>query len=379
MWRKLAVILSVAVLITACSRDSTKELPPAKLVKFNPEIALQVDWSRSIGDGQGDLYNRLTPAVEGDTIYVASVDGIVFALDRFNGKVKWKQKFKLPISGGVSADYGVVLFGTLKGEVIALNSATGDIKWRAKVNSEVLSPPETNGNVVIVQSGADTLFGFDINTGVQLWRYDNYPAILTLRGTSTPVATNDLSVFALSTGHVIALDSEQGIPQWEQVIAIPKGRSELERMVDIHGKLLLSGSTLYTVTYQGQMAALDLESGRILWQRNASSYNSVTQGSGNVYLSLADSTIQAIDERNSAELWKNDQLARRQVSAPETFYNYVVVGDYEGYIHLLSQIDGHFVARRKIDGDGIRVQPIVVGNIMYVYGNSGKLVALSIK
>lgn len=378
MWRKLVAIISVLLLVTACSSD-TKELPPAKLVKFNPEIELKEVWSRSIGDGQGELYNRLVPAVDGATIYAADVDGVVMAMDRYDGKVRWKKKLKRPISGGVAAQYGVVVVGTLKGEVIALDSASGDERWTAKVNSEVLSAPATNGNVVVVQTGADSIFGFDIVTGKQLWRYDNYPAILTLRGTSAPVITNNLAVFGLSTGHVVALEPTSGVPVWEQVVAMPKGRSELERMVDIDGKLLLSGSTLYAVTYQGQVAALDLSSGRILWQRLASSYTGVAQNSGTVFLSLADGTVQAINEQNSTELWSNAQLARRQLSGPASFYNYIAVGDFEGYLHLLSQVDGHFVARRKIEGDGVRVEPIVVDNMMYVYGNGGKLIALAIK
>lgn len=378
MWRKLLAVFAIVALVAGCS-SSGKELPPAKLVKFNEEITLKEVWSRSVGDGQGDLYNNLTPAIDGTVIYAASVDGVVMSIDRFTGKVNWKKKLGLPISGGVSANSGVVLLGTLKGEVIALESSTGDVRWKAHVNSEVLSAPVTNGNEVVVQTAADTLFGFNIVSGAQLWRYDNYPAVLTLRGTSTPVITQNIAAFGLSTGQVIALDPKQGVPVWGQVIAVPKGRSELERMVDIDGQLLLSGSTLYVVTYQGQMAALDIDSGRVLWQRGASSYTGVAQSAGNAFLSLAEGGVQAIDERNASELWSNNQLARRLLSGPAIFYNYVAVGDFEGYLHLMSQIDGHFVARLKIDGDGVRAQPIVVDNMMYVYGNSGDLVALTIK
>lgn len=376
--RKLIAILSILVLIAGCS-SSNKELPPAELVKFTPEVTLEVEWSRSIGDGQGDLYNRLVPAIDGDTIYVASADGIVFALDRFNGKVKWKQKLKLPISGGVSAGYGVVLLGTLKGEVIALDSYTGSIKWKAKVNSEILASPVTNGSVVVAQTNSDTLFGFDLNSGAQLWRYDNYPAILSLRGTATPVITNNLAIFALSNGHVIALDPERGFPVWEQVVAVPKGRSELERMVDIDGKLVISAGTLYVVSYQGQLVSMNLETGQINWQRQASSYTGVELGIGNVYISSAAGALESIDYYNAAQQWQNDQMARRQLSTPAIFDKYVAVGDFEGYLHLLRQADGNFAARRKIDGYGVRVQPLVVDNLMYVYGNGGKLVALSIK
>ncbi len=127
------------------------------------------------------------------------------------------------------------------------------------------------------------------------------------------------------------------------------------------------------------MAAVDIESGRMLWQRDASSYVGVAQGFGNVYVSLANGTVESIDERSTSALWSNESLARRQLSAPAVFSSYVAVGDLEGYLHLLSQVDGRFVAREKIDGDGLRVRPLVVGDWMYVFGNGGKLVALTIR
>ena len=56
-----------------------------------------------------------------------------------------------------------------------------------------------------------------------------------------------------------------------------------------------------------------------------------------------------------------------------------MVGDLEGYIHLLSQVDGRFVGREKVDSAGVRARPLVVGDWLYVYGNSGELVAYTIR
>ena len=273
----------------------------------------------------------------------------------------------------------MVLLGTIKGEVIALDSSTGEQKWTARVTSEVLAPPATNGDVVVVQTQDDRLIGLDAATGDRRWIYDSTPAVLTLRGTGAPIVTNHLAVAGLSSGKVIALDTSNGVPVWEQRVAIPQGRSELDRVVDIDGGLLLSGGTLYVATYQGRVAGLDLESGRVLWQSDASSYTGVAQGFGNVYVSEASGTVEGIDERSSSALWSNDQLARRQLSAPEVFSSYVAVGDLEGYLHLLSQVDGRFVGRERIDSDGLRARPLVDGNMIYVYGNSGTLEALTIK
>ena len=376
---KQAAVLALAVLAVGCSSNSKKELPPAELTQFTEEVVLKKQWSRSIGDGQGETYNTLVPAIENDRIYASDVNGRVMALDRINGDVVWKQDLDLPVSGAVGVGYGLVMLGTLKGEVIALDTSTGEERWRSQVTSEVLAPPANNGDVVVVQTQDDRLIGLDAATGDRLWIYENTPAVLTLRGTGAPIVTNRLAVAGLSTGKVIAVDIRNGVPVWESRVAIPQGRSELDRVVDIDGGLLLSGGTLYVSTYQGRVAGLDLESGGVLWQRDASSYVGVAQGFGNVYVSEASGTVASIDERSSTALWSNDSMARRQLSAPEVFSSYVAVGDFEGYLHLLSQVDGRFVGREKVDSDGVRARPLVVGDTIYVFGNSGKLEALTIR
>jgi len=374
---KIAALLAAAVFAAGCSSNSSKEPEPAELVKFDAEIQLDKVWSRSIGDGQGDTYNLLVPAVYGEQIYAADVDGLVVSMDRTTGKVNWKQDLDVSISGAVGAGYGLVLVGTLSGDVIALDVSTGEERWRSKVSSEVLSAPAINGDIVLVQTQDDRLIALEMDTGVQRWSYESAPAVLTLRGTGAPLLTNQLAIAGLSTGKVIALDTRRGLPVWEQRVAIPQGRSELERVVDIDGGLLLSGGTLYVGTYQGRAAALDVESGRVLWQRDASTYSGVALGYGSVYLSLADGTVESVDERSTTALWRNESLARRQLSAPAVFSSYVVVGDKEGYIHLLSQVDGRFVARERIDSNGVRARPVVDGDWLYVYGNGGKLVAMT--
>ncbi|HEY6609842.1 MAG TPA: outer membrane protein assembly factor BamB [Pseudomonas sp.] len=374
-----AVMLATAVLAVGCSSNGKKELPPAELEKFAEEVRLDKQWSRSIGEGQGETWNQLELASEGDSLFAADIEGLVVAMNRETGKVLWEQELDKPVSGGVGAGYGQVLVGTLKGEVIALDSASGDEQWRARVGSEVLAAPVSNGDVVVVQTQDDRLVGLDAASGNQRWSYESTPAVLTLRGTGAPVVTNRLAVAGLSSGKVIAVDVQRGIPVWEQRVAMPQGRSELERMVDIDGGLLLSGGTLYVVTYQGQLAALDLESGRPLWQRQASSYVGVATGFGNVYLSQASGSVEGIDERSTSALWSNDSLARRQLTSPAVFSSNVAVGDLEGYLHLLSQVDGRFVGRERVDSDGLRARPLVVGDWLYAYGNSGKLVAYTLR
>lgn len=376
---KHAALLALTLLAVGCSSNSKKELPPAELTDFKEEVRLEKQWSRSVGDGQGELYNLIEPAVDGQTIYAASAEGRVMAIQRESGDVLWKKDLDLPVSGAVGVGNGLVLVGTMRGDVIALDAGSGEQKWRAKVTSEVLAAPATNGDVVVVQTQDDKLIAFDAATGNQRWIYEGTVPVLTLRGTGAPLIDGRLALAGLASGKVVAVDVQRGLPVWEQRVAIPQGRSELDRVVDIDGGLVLQDGVLYVVSYQGRAAALDETTGRVLWQREASSYVGVAEGTGSVFVSQASGTVESLDSRGSSSLWSNDALARRQLSAPAVFSSNVVVGDLEGYVHLLSQVDGRFVGREKVDGDGVRARPLVVGSWMYVFGNSGKLVAYTLR
>lgn len=376
----LCALLCAALIAGCSSKKAEKEAAPASLQKINAELSLKTEWSTRVGKGQGKLWTSLHPALDSGAIYVADSQGQVLALDRYDGKKIWQRKLKkTEISGGVGVGQGMVLLGTLAGEVIALDSNTGDELWRSQVGSEVLAAPGTNGEVVVVQTQDDRLLGLDAYTGASLWVYESTPAVLTLRGTSTPLVTDYVVFAGLSTGKLVALELEHGLPLWEQRIAVPSGRTELERIVDVDGSLVLKDNVLYATAYNGTVVGLEAESGRVLWQREASSHTGVAQGYGNAFVSLDTGVIEGVDERSSSTLWSNDQLLHRQPTAPAAFSTYVAVADQQGYVHLLSQVDGRFVARNRVDSKGVRVAPLVDGGWMYVYGNSGKLVALTIK
>lgn len=378
---KILVLLLATLLVAGCSSKGDKKAQqPLALEKLTAEVKLHREWSTSVGVGQGKLWNRLIPAIDGGQLFVADAGGLVVALDRYTGKKNWQRKLKkVEVSGAVGVGGGQVVLGTLAGEVIALDATTGNDLWRTNIGSEVLAAPAVNDRVVVVQTQDDRLIALDAFTGAQRWIYESTPALLTLRGTSTPLITDYVVYAGLSTGKVIAVELEHGLPVWEQRIAIPSGRTELERMVDVDGSLVLKDGVLYVSAFNGHAAGLDEQTGRVLWQRESSSTGAVAQGYGNAYVSLDSGEIHAVDERSSTVLWRNENLLRRQPTGLGVLSSYVAAGDIEGYVHLLSQVDGRFVARTRVDSKGIRVRPLVEGGWMYVYGNSGKLVALTIQ
>jgi outer membrane protein assembly factor BamB len=261
-------------------------------------------------------------------------------------------------------------------KVIAFDQTNGRRLWTANVSSEVLSPPQTDGRVVIAQTVDGRVFALDPASGQQRWVYESTVPALSLRGSSKPVIAGSIVVAGFSNGMVAAVDANNGFLLWEERVAIPQGRYDIERIIDVDGDLLLAGSTLFATSYQGNLMAFDLQSGRIVWGMPGSTYHGVALGLGNIYWVDNFSHVFAVQNNTERTVWENDQLRLRRISAPTAFNNYIVVGDFEGYLHLISQIDGRFVGRTRIDRSGIRANILSDSGILYVYGNSGTLTAL---
>jgi outer membrane protein assembly factor BamB len=359
--------------------DDEDPRQPAELIDIEETVRLKKLWSEGIGNGQGKGLLKLQPVIAGDLIYAASADGEVVAINRSNGRDLWDTEIEQGLSGGVGYYDGNLFVGTGDGEVLRLDASDGRVIWSARVTGEVLAPPQADGEFVVAQSYDGKLAGFDFATGEHRWTFDSNVPVLTIRGTATPILRDGVAYAGFANGRVLAFDAETGAVLWEARVAIAQGRSEIERIVDVDGAMALVGNELYVASYQGRIAALDASTGRKIWQRNLSSFSGVSQGFGNVYVADDDGTVTAYLRNGQGVRWQQTALSYRGLSRPTPVSSYLAVVDFDGYLHLMSQVDGSFVARERPDSDGARADMLSDGNVLYVYGNSGKLIAYEVK
>lgn len=376
---KTFVSIVVAGSLGACSIFSSDESEqPAELVNFDEEFSLRRDWSVNVGDGQGRRYNRLQPVIVGDTIFAASENGQVSAIDKVSGRVLWRERTGETITGGVGAGGNMILLGTRDAKVFALEQSTGELLWETSVSSEVLAAPASDGRVVAVQTIDGRLIALEPTDGRQRWVYETTVPVLSLRGNSKPVISGNIVIAGFSSGMVAGIDASNGFLMWEERIAVPQGRYDIERIIDIDGDPVIVGNVVYVGSYQGNLMGLDVQSGRIVWGLPGSTYHGLALGLGNIYWVDNFSHVYAVQNNTERTVWENDSLRLRRTTGPATFNNFVAVADFEGYLHILSQIDGRFVARTRVDRDGIRAPIVTEGRRLYVYGNGGRLSAYSL-
>jgi outer membrane protein assembly factor BamB len=281
------------------------------------------------------------------------------------------------VSGGVGVSGDRLFVGTSEGQVLALDAGNGSVLWRQTLRGEVLSAPQSDGRVVVVQTYDGRAQGLDAKTGDLLWTYDSNVPVLTIRGTSTPILRDGNAYVGFANGRVVAFDVEKGTVEWELRVAIAQGRSEIERMVDIDGALEIIGNELYAASYQGYLVAADVRTGRKLWQQEVSTVSGVSQGFSNVYVSDQDGTVSAYYRNGQGLRWAQSDLSYRAPTKPVPVASYLAFTDFDGVLHLLSQVDGRFVGRDKI-GAAARADIISQGNRFFVFTDKGKLIAYEV-
>ena len=400
----LALLLSVS--LSGCSTISDwfaddEELEIRRLAPLDAEFKPTVNWETDVGDGVDGYFSHLRPVYANDKIYVADRHGVVAALDPQSGKRVWEKDFaifkdegwqssltNMWSSGasakiaGLSVDADSVYVGTEDGVLMSLDAATGERKWSQTVEGEILAAPASGEGLVVVNTGAGTLFAFNKDTGEQLWLSESDVPPLTLRGISAPAISNGGVILGTPTGKVQVNIIDSGIVAWETPITSPSGATELERIVDIDAAPLMYGGIIYAVSYNGTLAAVELRSGRVIWKREYGSYRNLSLDENVLYVVDNSSHVYALDRRNGVELWSQSGLKQRVLTAAEPVGDYIVLGDKWGYLHWINKESGKIVARYDLGGDdedeSVFAAPLRVGNAIIAVTREGDVASLSI-
>ncbi len=366
-------------LLAGCASKGEPAFTPKELRSFDETSSLDSVWGRRVGDGFGPARYPIAPSREGDTVFAADTNGLVAAFNANSGEREWEVELDTPISSGIGADNGRLYIGTRNGEVLAIDREDGSIDWKSRVSSEVLAAPQVNSELVVVQSVDGAVTALDRLDGNEQWVYSSSQPALTLRGTGAPRVIEPVSFAGFANGRLVTLDNRSGQPLWEMQIATPRGRSDVERLVDLSGQPVLSPDGLLFVTsYNGRVVALEATRGGVLWETNLSSRHTPILVGDFLFVVSDDSHIVALDANSGQEIWRNDDLEDRWLTAPAFADGRIVVGDFEGYVHLIDAREGNLVGRTRIDDSGISVRPVTEGSTIHVQANNGRLETLEV-
>ncbi len=348
----------------------------AELPQIQPVGFLRQVWQYDIG---GMSSAGISPAVTGTDIYVASTEGQVSRIESASGKVIWRISAGARLSGGVGSDGSVVVVASPEGEVVALEPGSGSVRWRARVSSEVLVSPVIATDLVLVRSSDSRLFALDVRDGRRRWVYQRSAASLGVRSPAGIAVANGHAYGGFAGGKLVAIALSNGGVRWEGTVSLPRGANELDRITDVVGLPWVTDHEACAVSFQGRVACFGAINGNLIWAREMSSVSGVDADTDHLYVSDDKASVHALSRATGTSIWRQDRLLRRSLSAPTAVGRQVIVGDIQGFLHMISRDTGAFVGRTATDGSAILTKPRIMDGKLLVLTRGGKLFLYAIE
>ena len=381
--KKFIFLLSIFTLSSCSSLGWLKfwdgedeEEGPTQLYQVSDNRKLDREWS--VSNGNDISYGRLIPAVYDGTVFYINSLGYVSAVDLETGKLQWSKNTQDIVSTGLDVTFKTISYGTLDGSLVALSHTDGNEIWRSSTSSESLSPPANSGSHLIIQTIDGRVAGYELKTGKRDWFHQTVLPSLTLRGTSSPFIEQGFIFTGFASGKVAMIYPDSGAIRLELPVAINEGKSELERIIDIDGRPIIVDNTLIAASYQGNITAINLRDGRPTWQEEISTVKDLTSNGNRVVAVDSKDIVKAFGTATGAIIWEQEDLKLRKLTSPASISNLVVVGDLEGYVHLLNAQSGNFEGREKVSRNAI-TEIISQGNYLLIVDTAGRVQKFSLK
>tara|TARA_Y200000002_G_scaffold151345_1_gene125102 strand:+ start:2354 stop:3520 length:1167 start_codon:yes stop_codon:yes gene_type:complete len=357
---KVLSIFTLLIFFSACSSLSSLKFwgndeadmdEPKALNKVSTTQNINIRWNESF-EGENTLGNFL-PSFSSQLVYFSDSNGNIKSLNSSNGKTNWEKNYG-ELSSGIAAGFGILVVSDISGNVISLDQENGEVIWKTNVKAQVLSLAAISPKFVVVKTDSGELIALDKNNGVVSWSYRSKLPALTIRGSSSPVIDANQVFTSFDNGRMGVFDLDTGFPLWDGAISYVSGSSELENIIDSDSSPLIEGGYVYTTNYQGNLNIFDISQKRSVWQSQSSSFYSPLLVKGLIVLVESESNFKTFFAKTLEESWSSDSYLNRNLSNPISNSGFIIVGDFEGYIHIIDPVNGKTVGRKKISKKPIK-------------------------
>ena len=357
---KQKLFLLSILLISGCStldslrfwqNDEVDPDEPKELSSFASQENIKVLWRNSY-NGENEIGNFL-PSFNAQNIFFSDASGNVLSMDAKTGNDNWSVKLNF-LASGTSAGFGIVVVADVDGNVIALDQIDGSVLWSSNVKGEVLSSVAIDAKIVVVKTGSGELLGLNKDSGEVIWSYRSTLPVLTIRGNSSPVIVDNLVYASFDNGRLGVFELNSGFQIWDGAISYVSGASELENLIDSDSNPVIEGGLIYTTNYQGNLNIFDPSQKRSVWSNNASSFFSPIISRGMLMVVEENSSIKSFALKTLEESWINSDYLNRDLSNGVSYKDNIVVGDFEGYVHVINILNGRTVGREKLSRNPIK-------------------------
>jgi len=375
---RLALLLLCGWL-AACGGNKDNSEPPAALTSIEDPIPLWINWVVDTRASKNRAAFRMTPLIDGDSAYTIDNSGLIRRIGLAKGSKLWRYRSEFEPIIGLGGNSQMLIATSRDGDLSAFREIDGGLEpvWSTRIGSEVRAIPVVDGERVFVRSVDGRLRSLSSADGSEQWLVSQRVPALSLTGNSIPLVVGEMVIVGFDDGKLIAYDRKTGKTLWDTAITVPSGRTEVERLDDLDGDLVVRDGVVYAVSFQGHLAAVQAVNGDVLWSRKFSSFQAIAIDDTALYLSSADSDLWSVDRRTGSAFWKQDVLHARRITAPTLIGDKLVVADFEGYLHWFAKTDGKLLGRVRATSERNYVRPQLWQNSIIIHDRLGFLSSVS--
>jgi outer membrane protein assembly factor BamB len=382
MQYKIILALLLMGVMTSCSslnfwsNESDEDFTtPAKLLPFTSDYLIDIAWKKSF-KGSNNL-GAFKPAFYSGQMIAADSSGNIISFNPKNGAVNWQKTLERNLAAGVSAGFGRLVVSDINGFVIALDIESQEILWEQNIGGEVLARAIVDAALVVAKNSVGELVALDGMTGEKKWTFRSQLPALTVRGTGDPIIKDGIVFSTFDNGRLGAFQLNTGFFLWDGPISFVSGSSELENLLDADSSPVVVNQLIFAVNYQGNLTAFDTTQKRPVWNAKASSFHSPVVGNGMIMVIQDNGSILSFASGNLQPSWTSEEYLLRELSNGVMFKNMMLVGDIEGYLHVINPLTGKTVGRKKVSGNLIK-SIVTFGDLIYIVDQDSNLVAISL-
>jgi outer membrane protein assembly factor BamB len=308
---------------------------------------------------------------------IADPKGNITSSNPQSGKINWKINLDRELAAGVASGYGKLIVSDVNGFVIAIDFETQDIIWEKNIGGEVLSNTLVSASLILVKNSVGELVALSPSSGEKKWSFRSQLPALTVRGTGEPIIENGIVFSSFDNGRLGAFQLDTGFFLWDAPISFVEGSSELENLIDGDSAPILVKQLIFATNYQGNLTAFDIAQKRPVWSANASSFHSPVVANNMIMVIQDDGSILSFSLTNLSPSWTSEEYSRRELSNGAAYKNMMLVGDLEGYVHVINPLTGITLGRKKVSRNQI-MSIVTFREFAYVIDQESNVVAIKL-
>jgi outer membrane protein assembly factor BamB len=348
-------------------------------------------WSVSIGAGGG--YRRkimAQPVLADGIIYVMDSKAVVSAFDIARGSRVWRTDSKdedddsTNVGGGLTLDQGTLYAVNGLAELVALDAAKGTVRWRSRFGAPTRSAPTVVEGRLFVTTIEDRLLALAADDGRQLWSHQAANPTTSILGRPAPAYSTGLVVGGFGSGELATMRADSGSVVWTDTLATAIRSGSLADFAAIRGLPVIGDGRVYAMSLGGLTVAIDLPTGRRLWEREAAGEDSPWAAGSWLFVISLEQKMAALNRDDGRVSWVT-QLPRWENPEKQEdaiiWYGPLLVSDrlvVAGTNHealAVSPYTGEILGRQDLSG-AASLGPIVADGTVFVVTDDGRLLAL---